>query len=112
MKQKHTFRTRKNESGIVPVGHFVLIEPEQVEETTKSGIVVAVGKDLDKEQMGQTDGIIVAVGDDAWDDQASPFAQPGDRVVFGRYNGLLRKQPNGKSYRLISDLEVVARLEN
>lgn len=106
--KQHEFKSFPNDSGLHPVGRFILIRPKAVAEVSRGGIVLASPEAQRKEQMGQTDGVVIACGLSAWNDQEAPFAQPGDHVVFGRYNGLFRKQPDGNEYRLISDLEVVA----
>lgn len=98
----------QNTSGIHPKGHRVLILPDEVEETTASGIVLAVGLERDRERLAQLKGTIVEIGDSAWLDQPSPWAKEGDHVIFGKYSGLFYKGADDKEYRIINDLDVVA----
>ena len=97
-----------NESGIHPVGHRVLILPEQVEEKTQSGIIVHSASQLAREEMAQINGLVVDVGTTAYDDQTTPWCQVGDRVIIGKYSGLIYDGNDGKKYRVINDLDVVA----
>jgi co-chaperonin GroES (HSP10) len=98
----------QNTSGIHPKGHRVLILPDVVEETTESGIIVSVGIERDRERLAQLKGTIVELGNTAWLDQPAPWAAAGDHVIFGKYSGLIYKGADGKEYRIINDLDVVA----
>ena len=52
-----------NESGINPVGWRVLIKPQEVKEVSQGGIILTTEKSKEREQMGNTTGIVVAMGD-------------------------------------------------
>jgi len=97
-----------NTSGIHPKGHRVLILPDPVEEVTQSGIILSVGENRDRERLAQLKGTIVELGNTAWLDQPSPWANEGDHVIFGKYSGLIYQGDDGKEYRIINDLDVVA----
>lgn len=102
-----------NNSGITPVGLSVLVEPEQIDETYgDSGIVVGTPDQLEREQMKQTDGIVLAIGPEAWHDEKNPRCKVGDRIVMKAYAGMIRKGIDGKSYRLIGDTEIIGILES
>ena len=98
----------QNTSGIHPKGHRVLILPDPVEEVTQSGIIFSVGENRDRERLAQLKGTIVELGNTAWLDQPSPWANEGDHVIFGKYSGLIYKGADEKEYRIINDLDVVA----
>ena len=98
----------QNTSGIHPKGHRVLILPDPVEEVTQSGIILSVGENRDRERLAQLKGTIVEVGNTAWLDQPSPWAEVGNHVIFGKYSGLIYTGDDGKEYRIINDLDVVA----
>lgn len=101
-----------NPSGITPLGHRVLILPLKVEEKTKSGIILADGDTLRKEQMAQDKGQVVALGSDVWKDQETQDqAKVGDTVVYARHAGNLWTGLNGVQYRLVNDLDIVALLD-
>ena len=97
--------------GIRPVGHILLVLPLEVEETTATGIVIATASQSRREEMGQTEATVIALGNTAYADQSQPWCQAGDRVVFARYAGTERKGADGKMYRLINDLDVKGVLE-
>lgn len=98
-------------AGIRPVGHIVLVKPLEVEERTASGIVISTRTQTRREEMGQTEAVVIALGNTAYSDQAEPWCKVGDRVVFARYAGTERKGSDGATYRLINDLDVKGVLE-
>lgn len=98
-------------AGIRPVGHILLVLPLEVEEVTAGGIVVVTGDKVRREEMGQTEATVLALGNTAYSDQPEPWCQVGDRVVFARYAGTERKGSDGRMYRLINDLDVKGVLE-
>jgi len=100
-----------NESGIHPVGHRVLVLPEQVEEKTESGIILHTSSQKDREEMAQVKALVIELGTTAYNDQDSKWCVAGDRVVIGKYSGLLYKGKDEKSYRIINDLDIVAMIE-
>jgi co-chaperonin GroES (HSP10) len=100
-----------NDSGIHPKGARVLVLPEQVEKQSKGGIVFH-DEAVKREEMAQTKGVVVEVGPDCWLDQnTQEWAKVGDTIVFGRYAGVFYDGKDGKKYRLINDLDVVATLD-
>jgi co-chaperonin GroES (HSP10) len=96
-----------NKSGIRPAGHRVIVLPDEVEVTTASGIVLATASQQERETLAQVEGTLVAIGNTAWADQPESWAEVGQRVMFGKYTGLLRKGKDGKEYRIINDLDIV-----
>ena len=61
-----------NESGINPVGWRVLIKPQEVKEVSKGGIILTTEKSKEREQMANTTGIVVAMGDQCYADEPAP----------------------------------------
>ena len=100
-----------NTSGINPKGHRVLVLPEEIETKTASGIITTIGSQQLREELAQVDGIVVAMGNTCYTDQAETWCKVGDRVVFGKYSGIIREGKDGKKYRIINDLDVVATIE-
>jgi|SRR6185436_1125971 len=113
----------KNESGIHPCGDRVLILPDDIEKVTDGGIIIP-GTVGELHQMAQSIGTFVASGPDAYLDHISktggqtttqgfsrPFAQPGERVAFAKYGGLQVTGKDGRSYRLMNDVDVTAIVE-
>ena len=101
-----------NPSGITPVGLSVLILPDSVEEKTDSGIIVGTVTELEREQLRQTDGIVMALGPMAYEDEDVPRCKVGDRVIMKAYAGMIRKGTDGIKYRLIADSDVIGILES
>lgn len=100
-----------NNSGISPKGHRLLVLPDEVETTTKSGIVVTTATQEFREQLAQVDAVVVAMGNTCYSDQPEPWCKVGDRIVFGKYSGIIREGKDGKKYRIINDLDCVATIE-
>jgi co-chaperonin GroES (HSP10) len=98
----------ENKSGIHPKGHRVLIYPEPVETTTESGIIVSTGNNIEKERLAQLRGTVVEVGNTAWHDQPEAWVKAGDKVIFGKYSGLIYTGDDEQEYRIINDLDIVA----
>lgn len=100
-----------NTSGIRPTGHILLVLPDEVETTTSSGIVLATPGQHQREEMAQTEATVIELGNTAYRDQVSPWCEIGDRVIFAKYAGTVSKGRDGRTYRLINDLDVKAILE-
>lgn len=98
----------ENVSGIWPVGHRVLILPEQIEEKTEAGIILHTGAQKAREEMAQIEGTVIALGTTAYSDQPSAWCSVGNKVIIGKYSGLIYDGKDGKKYRVINDLDVVA----
>lgn len=111
-----------NPSGIRPVKNRVIILPEEVEQTTASGIVLAL-QAQEREALAQIYGRIVAIGPECqghgsllrrlwrWVYSGEPFHPEyavGDRIIFGRYSGLIEPGGDGAKYRIVNDRDVVA----
>jgi len=97
----------KNTSGIVPVGISILVLPDNVKTKTDSGIIMGTGEQLEREQLKQTDGVVVAIAENAYFDE-TPRCKVGDRVIMAAYAGMIRKGNDELTYRLIRDADVVA----
>ena len=103
--------SKDNKSGIKPVGLSLVIEPDQVAETTESGIVLGTPEQLEREQLRQTDGLVLAIGSMAFFDEKEVRCKVGDRVVMKAHAGMMRKGTDGKQYRIIADSDVIGILE-
>lgn len=96
-----------NTSGMQPVEFKILIEPEEVEEVSKGGIVLAV-KTTEREAMAQVRGRLIAIGGNAFEDWAGQVPKLGDSIYFAKYAGYVIKGADGKEYRLANDKDVSA----
>lgn len=101
-------KTMKNKSGILPKEYRVLIRPDEIEEKTAGGILIPKSE-LERHEMAQVMGVVVAVGGNAfsdWKDAEPP--KPGDRVYFQKFQGAAIKGEDGREYRLVNDKDIGA----
>ena len=99
-----------NTSGIQPQGDRVLVRVEEIEEVTDGGIVIP-RSEREKHEAAQMAAVLVACGIDAWSDYQRPFAEAGDRVLYQRHSGIQLKGKDGKLYRLVNDVDILATLD-
>jgi co-chaperonin GroES (HSP10) len=95
-----------NESGINPQGWRVLILPLEIETKTESGIIVTTVENTEREQMANTTGQVVAMGE-----ECNNWCKVGDRVVFAKFSGLVYLGKDNRKYRVINDQDIVATLD-
>ena len=99
----------KNESGIIPVGRAVLIAPYEPELHT--GLIQIPDSVKGSMQMVEQRAVVVEVGGCAWDDEKTPRATAGDKVLVTKYAGYMAVGPqDGKQYRLVNDRDIFAKL--
>lgn len=96
---------------IKPAGYRIIVKPDQIEEVTQNGIIIAY-ENKEREQAGAFYGELVAIGPSAWKayDDGSPWASLGDRVVFSRYAGRYVEDPDDleTKYILLNDEDILA----
>jgi co-chaperonin GroES (HSP10) len=101
-----------NPSGINPAGHRILVLPREIQGETESGIVLATDGQKEREQMSNTTGVVIAMGDTCYTEVEIPWCQPGDKVAFAKYSGLLYKGKDGMTYRMFNDGDITAVLDS
>ena len=97
-----------------PTGWRMLILPFKMNEKTKGGLYL--GQDtLERQQVGSTCGLVLAMGPDCYGDKEKfpegPWCKKVDWVIFARYAGS-RIQIDGGEVRLLNDDEVLATIDN
>lgn len=96
---------------LIPLGYRVLLEPEDLEETTPGGIVIPDSV-RDKERLATQVGTILAIGDEAWSDAKTPWAGPGDKVMFAKYAQKRIKDPySEQEYIICNDEDIICLVE-
>lgn len=100
-----------NDSGINPAGYRILILPKEIARKSAGGIILNTEAQSEREQMANTTGIVVAMGDNCFPEQPSPWCKVGDKVAFAKYAGLLYRGKDGKEYRMINDGDITATLD-
>ena len=99
-------------SGINPVGHRILLLPREIAEKTTSGIIIATDSMREREQMSNTTGVVMSMGDSCYNDMSTPWCKVGDKVAFAKYAGLLYQGKDGVKYRMVNDGDITAVLDS
>lgn len=85
---------------IRPLGNRVLVSPDKLEETTKSGIFIPPSA-----KRKPKTGIVEAIGEEV---MPGPLhMSPGDRIIFDENIGS-QIEVEGKSYLIMRDADVIA----
>lgn len=85
---------------IAGTNNRVLVEPNQAEEKTASGIIIP-NSAQEKPQQGK----VVAVSDDLKDEQ--PTVKAGDTVLYGKYGGT-ELNFEGSDYLMMKESDIYA----
>lgn len=98
--------------GLQAVGYKMLLLPCEIEETTKSGLVIAktIDGNIQREEEAGSEGLVVSMGMMAGNERWEPGAiSVGDRVVFARYSGKSSEftGADGRTYRIMNDEDVL-----
>ena len=101
-----------NVSGINPAGHRILIKPQEVKKVSAGGIILSTESSGEREQMANTTGVVIAMGDTCYDNRPTPWCKVGDKVIFAKYAGLLYKGKDGKNYRMVNDKDITGTLDH
>lgn len=103
-----------NTSGHYPTRDLVLVEPEQ-EVEHKGTVIIIPDSAKTREALNQVYGRIVAIGEVAFSAYDKNYgsnlrdkATPGTRIMFAKYHGIVITGKDKKQYRLITDDDVGA----
>ena len=88
---------------IKPLDDRILLEPQEAEETTSSGIIIP---DTAKEKPRI--GKVIAVGTD---EDLRDKVKEGNKVLFTKYGGD-EVEMNGKEYKLLQRSDILAVVED
>jgi len=105
-----------NTSGIRPQEYNVLVKPDDVEATTKGGLIIPATK-IEKDEFARTEGKLVATSPMAFSfedwptDAADQKPQIGDRVIFSRYQATEVTGRDGAKYWLMKDKAIAGVIE-
>lgn len=100
----------KNESGLKPLGRAVLIQPYTPER--KESVIVLPDQVQATQQMVDQRAVVIEVGPNAWCDEPTPRAKPGDKVLVARYAGFMATgTSDGNQYRFVNDRDIFAAIE-
>lgn len=94
---------------IIPFRTTIIVDVEKTEEKTEGGIFLSPNT-IDKEQRQVSKGILIKVGDLAYDEEKKlgvDYPRVGDMVYFKKYSGILHfDKKTKKEYRAIQDEDV------
>ena len=106
---------------IQPTGYYILVEMEEVEEKTKSGIIIRDDATLKREQSGHNSGVVRALGHTVYqgfagiegkatkEERAAAWGvNVGDKVEFNRYDGKIPNDEDHQNFRIIQDAHIIA----
>lgn len=97
----------QNESGLKPLGRAVLVKPYNA--TPTGGMIVMPESVQERDSLVEQRAIVVDVGPHAWNDEPTPRAAPGDKVLISRFAGYLtRGTADDQLYRIINDRDIFA----
>lgn len=96
-----------------PAGDYVLLDPVQLEQRSKGGIVIATVSSSEEE--APKIGKVVAFGPGAWDISGVQWLDPSKKVKVGEYWQLLKTGDygyalNGRKYYLTRMANCIARI--
>lgn len=102
----------ENKSGIKPTGHYILVLPDVVENTTASGIILT-DETVENAQRDTTVGALIEVGQIGWKEfgDGTPWAKVGDKVSYGKYAGRDMTGLDGEAYVLMNCEDILAVLD-
>ena len=106
MSDTTSYKEKFDMAGIIPVGERILIKPFQVEKVTSGGILLT-SEVTSKEDAGQIQAEVIALGDMAYQG-VEPWCKVGDKIIFAKYAGLTYPGKDGAMYRVLRDNDVVA----
>jgi len=88
------------------LGYRMLIEVEEVPETTAGGIILAQ-QTKDADEAAQEFGRVVDIGEFAFKEYPAKWCKVGDMVSFQKYVGKVIVDPETKKkFRVINDIDV------
>ena len=99
----------KNLSGLRPLGSAVLVEYYEPEK--RESMIFIPENVQDRTLMVEQRATVVETGPEAWADERTPRAVPGDRVLIARMAGYAAVGPaDGRRYRIVNDRDIFAKI--
>ena len=102
----------ENKSGMHITGHRIILAPKGGETITAGGIFIPE-KNAEKNEAATVWATVLEIGTECFSDKYTDYCDVGDRVLIGKYCGKTEKSPkDGKRYRIINDLDIIAVMED
>lgn len=100
----------QNNSGVKPLGRAVLVRPYNA--TPSGSILVMPDSVQERDSLVEQRATVIEVGPNAWHDEPTPRAVPGDKVLISRFAGYLaRGTADDQLYRIVNDRDIFAAIE-
>lgn len=96
----------ENKSGLHPTGRTVLVHLDPV--PTRYGMVELHQSTVEKDQMAQVHGTLIATGPLAWETSLRAAVPIGSMLIIKRYAGEYVTGVDGVKYRIINDNDIYA----
>lgn len=96
-----------NDSGMTPVEYRCVVRLDPVEKQSAGGVWMPDSR-VDMDQMAGTEGVLLAVGGNAFEDWEGTIPQPGDRVMINKYSGQFREANPDDLHRVVNDKDILA----
>jgi len=101
----------ENKSGLVPLGHAVLVRPYEPE--VRAGVIhIPDNVRMNMQALDQR-AEVIAIGPLAWKDEQAR-AKPGDKVLVTKFAGFVAGETltqDQQTYRLVQDRDIFCRID-
>lgn len=95
---------------LTPVLHRVVVEPEEIETKTASGIILSLNEKAERKAVER--GKVLAIGDTAFKDfKAAVIPAIGDMIYFAKYAGKEVKDGD-KNLLILNDEDCICIVKN
>lgn len=108
--QKEEFDEEINCGLLQTCEYKCVVLPDPVEEMTSGGIYKPK-ETVEKEGYRTSKCTFIMGSDSAFRDWGGYIPKPGDRVLAGVYSGALHKGPDGRTYRIVNDKDILGQLD-
>ena len=95
-----------NNSGWSPTGRAVLVLPDSI--IDKKSVLVLPKSITDRTKMMQDRATVIEVGPEAWIEESTARAKPGDRVILAAFSGYVLLGDDDKEYRFVNERDIFA----
>lgn len=93
-----------------PLGYRVMIRPKDLEQVTEGGIVIPDSAHK-RGKAATQEGVVVALGSQAYSEVKEPWCKVGDHVLYAKYGGTRIKDPATEAeYVMINDDDVLCKI--
>ena len=93
-----------------PLGDRILVQRTEVEEEVRGGIVIPDSAHK-REKAATQEGVVAALGSQAYSEVKEPWCEVGDHVLYAKYGGVRLQDPDtGIEYVMINDDDILCKI--